>query len=229
MPTINYYVGIGGTGARLLESIVRLCECGYIKADIIRFLMIDSDVRNGNVTRTEDLIESYTNFRNLLNKPESAPLFKTELSKYGANKTSPFNPNENALTTSIEDIAETGGISAKNRMKTFFGNSEYMKFDATLAMYYDQGSIPFRSIAFEGGICYWADLPYIITTSDQGVSYEKAGKNASSEFSLRNALYCAIDIFKIRKLNGEIYANPLKKQYFERGSDNEKLDLSSDG
>jgi len=111
----------------------------------------------------------------------------------------------------------------------FFGNSEYMKFDATLAMYYDQGSIPFRSIAFEGGICYWADLPYIITTSDQGVSYEKAGKNASSEFSLRNALYCAIDIFKIRKLNGEIYANPLKKQYFERGSDNEKLDLSSDG
>jgi 4-hydroxythreonine-4-phosphate dehydrogenase len=110
----------------------------------------------------------------------------------------------------------------------FFGNSEYKKFDATLAMYYDQGLIPFRSIAFEGGVFYWAGLPFVVTASDQGVSYEKAGKNESSETSFRNALYSAIDIFKIRKLNGEIYANPLKKQYFERGSDNEKLDLTSD-
>jgi len=111
---------------------------------------------------------------------------------------------------------------------SFFGNGEYLKFDATLAMYYDQGLIPFRSIAFEGGVCYWSDLPFVITASDQGVSYEKAGKNESSEDSFRNALYSAIDIFKVRELNREIYANPLKKQYFERGSDNEKLDLNSD-
>jgi len=110
----------------------------------------------------------------------------------------------------------------------FFGNSEYTKFDATLAMYYDQGFVPFRSIAFEGGVCYWAGMPFIATASDQGVSYDKVGKNESSETSFRNALYAAIDIFKIRKLNGEIYANPLKKQYFERGSDNEKLDLTKD-
>ena len=110
---------------------------------------------------------------------------------------------------------------------SFFGTGEYIKFDATLAMYYDQGLIPFRSIAFEGGICYWADLPFVVTASDQGVSYEKAGKNESSEISFRNALYNAIDIFKTRKLNSEIYANPLKKQYFDRGLDNEKLDLTS--
>ena len=108
----------------------------------------------------------------------------------------------------------------------FFGNSDFIKFDATLAMYHDQGIIPFRSIAFEGGVCYWTDMPFVITSSDQGVSYEKAGKNETSESSFRNALYTAIDIFKIRKLNGEIYANPLKKQYFEKGSDNEKLDLT---
>ena len=110
----------------------------------------------------------------------------------------------------------------------FFGNGEYAKFDATLAMYYDQGFIPFRSIAFEGGVCYWAGLPFVATASDQGVSYDKAGKNESSEVSFRNALYTAIDIYKIRQLDSEIYANPLKKQYFERGSDNEKLDLTND-
>ena len=110
----------------------------------------------------------------------------------------------------------------------FFGNSDYVKFDATLAIYYDQGLIPFRSIAFNDGVCYCADLPFVVTASDQGVSYEKAGKDESSESSFRDALYTAIDIFKIRKLNGEIYVNPLKKQYFERGSDNEKLDLTSD-
>jgi len=117
-----------------------------------------------------------------------------------------------------------GPYSADN----FFGNGEYIRFDATLAMYYDQGLIPFRSIAFEGGVYYWADLPFVVTASDDGVSYERAGKNESSEISFRNALYIAIDIFNMRKLDSEIYANPLKKQYFERGSDNEKLDLTKE-
>ena len=109
----------------------------------------------------------------------------------------------------------------------FFGTGEYLKFDATLAMYHDQGLIPFRSIIFEGGVCYWADFPFVVTASDQGASYENAGKNVSSEVSFRNALYAGIDIFNTRKLDREIYANPLKKQYFERGSDNEKLDLTN--
>jgi len=109
----------------------------------------------------------------------------------------------------------------------FFGNSEYLKFDATLAMYYDQGLVPFRSIAFEGGIYCWANLPFVVTASDEGASYENAGKNESSEIPFRNALYSAIDIFNTRKIDSEINANPLKKQYFERGSDNEKLDLTS--
>ena len=110
----------------------------------------------------------------------------------------------------------------------YFGNREYTKFDATLAMYYDQGLIPFRSIAFDGGVYYWADLPFVVTSSDKGVSYEKAGKNESCESSFRDAIYNAIDIFNARKLDKEIYRNPLKKQYFEKGLDNEKLDLTAE-
>jgi 4-hydroxythreonine-4-phosphate dehydrogenase len=110
----------------------------------------------------------------------------------------------------------------------FFRTDDYLKFDAILAMYYDQGLIPFRSITSEGGVCFTANLPFIRTAPDQGVCYEKAGKNESSESLFRNALYLAIDVFNTRKLDKEIYANPLKKQYFERGSDNEKLDLTKE-
>jgi 4-hydroxythreonine-4-phosphate dehydrogenase len=110
----------------------------------------------------------------------------------------------------------------------FFGKDDYQKFDAVLAMYYDQGLIPFRSIFSEGGFCFTANLPYVRTAPDQGAAYEKAGKNESSESMFRNAIFLAIDIFKTRNLDKEIFANPLKKQYFERGSDNETLDLTKD-
>ena len=141
-----------------------------------------------------------------------------------------FEKEENEIIVPAVKAANDAGIICFGPYSAddFFGNSEYLKFDATLAMYYDQGLIPFRSITFEGGVYYWADLPFVVTASDQGVSYEKAGKNESSEISFRNALYNAIDIFKTRKLDVEIRANPLKKQYFERGSDNEKLDLTKD-
>jgi len=141
-----------------------------------------------------------------------------------------FGKEENeVIIPSIKAVNDTGIICfGPYSADDFFGNSEYLKFDATLAMYYDQGLIPFRSIAFEGGVYCWANLPFVVTASDEGASYEHAGKNESSEIPFRNALYSAIDIFNTRKIDREINANPLKKQYFERGSDNEKLDLTKD-
>jgi len=111
---------------------------------------------------------------------------------------------------------------------TFFGSGEYRKFDATLAMYYDQALIPFSSITSGEGVHYTAGLPFVVTTPDQGVLFELAGKNLCSADSFRNALYLSVDLFKNRKQDKVIYANPLKKQYFERGSDNEKLDLTKE-
>ena len=110
----------------------------------------------------------------------------------------------------------------------FFAGCDYAKFDAVLAIYYDQGMMPFRSILSGEGACYFAGLPFVATAPGHGVSYDKAGMNESSGVSFRNAVYLAIDIFKTRKLDKEIHANPLKKQYFEKGSDNEKLDLTKD-
>lgn len=110
----------------------------------------------------------------------------------------------------------------------FFGSDEYQKFDAVLAMYYDQAWIPFRTITEEEGVNYTAGLPIVYTAPYQSVSFEKAGKNESAENSFRNAIYLAIDLFHNRLLDKKIFANPLRKQYFERGSDNEKLDLTKE-
>jgi 4-hydroxythreonine-4-phosphate dehydrogenase len=109
-----------------------------------------------------------------------------------------------------------------------FGSDDYRKFDAIMAMYHDQALIPFRSITSGEGVYYMAGLPLIATAPDQGVSFELAGKNLCAEDSFRNALYLAVDLVRNKMFDKNIYANPLRKQYFERGSDNEKLDLTKD-
>ena len=110
----------------------------------------------------------------------------------------------------------------------FFGSGTFDKFDGVLAMYHDQGLIPFKTLAMESGVNFTAGLPVIRTSPDHGTAYDIAGKNMASEDSFRNALYMGIDIFQNRKTHQEVTKNPLRKQYFERGSDNEKLDLSSE-
>jgi 4-hydroxythreonine-4-phosphate dehydrogenase len=92
----------------------------------------------------------------------------------------------------------------------FFGNEAYKKFDAVLAMYHDQGLIPFKTISFNSGVNFTAGLPIVRTSPDHGTAYDIAGKNIASEESFRKAIYVAIDIYKKRKLHGQITANPLK-------------------
>ena len=111
---------------------------------------------------------------------------------------------------------------------SFFSSDDYMSFDAVLAIYYDQGMIAFQTLTSGEGVLYTANLPVICTAPNQTAAFEKAGKNISSPDSLRKAIYLAVDLYNNRKVDQHINRNPLKKQYFERGSDNEKLDLTKD-
>ncbi|NNF01177.1 MAG: 4-hydroxythreonine-4-phosphate dehydrogenase PdxA [Bacteroidia bacterium] len=92
----------------------------------------------------------------------------------------------------------------------FFGSGQYFKFDATLAMYHDQGLIPFKNLCFNSGVNYTAGLSAIRTSPDHGTAYDIAGKNLASEQSFRHALYLAIDILKERGIYEEITSNPLE-------------------
>jgi 4-hydroxythreonine-4-phosphate dehydrogenase len=81
----------------------------------------------------------------------------------------------------------------------FFGSSNYHKFDGVLAMYHDQGLVPFKTLAFNSGVNFTAGLPIIRTSPDHGTAYDIAGTNKASEQSFREALYLAIDTVKSRR------------------------------
>lgn len=81
----------------------------------------------------------------------------------------------------------------------FFGSGAFHKFDGILAMYHDQGLIPFKTLAFEQGVNYTAGLPIVRTSPDHGTAYDIAGQGIASESSLREALYLACDIARKRQ------------------------------
>jgi 4-hydroxythreonine-4-phosphate dehydrogenase len=80
----------------------------------------------------------------------------------------------------------------------FFATGSHMKYDAVLAMYHDQGLLPFKTLAFEEGVNFTAGLPIVRTSPDHGTAYNLAGKNQANESSMREAVYRAADIFKSR-------------------------------
>ncbi len=109
----------------------------------------------------------------------------------------------------------------------FFGSEDYRKFDAILAMYHDQGLIPFKLASFERGVNYTAGLPIIRTSPSHGTAYSLAGENVASPESFRQALYLAIDIYKNRKIYKEISKNPLRKYDINPNQVDESVDIEA--
>lgn len=92
----------------------------------------------------------------------------------------------------------------------FFGSDNFRKFDAILAMYHDQGLVPFKTLSFGNGVNYTAGLPVVRTSPDHGTGYDIAGQNLADETSFRKALFLALDITRNRKGHAEAHANPLR-------------------
>ncbi len=119
------------------------------------------------------------------------------------------NEDKDIIAPAIEQVKESILAYGPYPADGFFGNGTYKKFDAVLAMYHDQGLIPFKTIAFHNGVNYTAGLPYVRTSPDHGTAYDIAGKNLASEDSFKKAIYMAIDIFRNRNQYKELSANPL--------------------
>ena len=93
----------------------------------------------------------------------------------------------------------------------FFARGNHEKFDAVLAMYHDQGLIPFKSLALGEGTNFTAGISAIRTSPDHGTAFDIAGKNMADESSFRAAIFSAIDIFNTRNNYQDMRKNPLKK------------------
>ncbi len=93
----------------------------------------------------------------------------------------------------------------------FFARQQHLKFDAVLAMYHDQGLIPFKSLAAGEGVNYTAGLAGVRTSPDHGTALDIAGKNKADHSSFLSAIYACIDIINNREQYQENRKNPLKK------------------
>lgn len=119
---------------------------------------------------------------------------------------------QNVIIPAIE-TARNDGMLAYGPYPSdgFFGSGNYLKFDAILAMYHDQGLTPFKSIVFEEGVNYTAGLPVIRTSPAHGTAYEIAGEGQASPDSFRKAIYLACDIYKNRNMNDGLAKNAMEQ------------------
>lgn len=93
----------------------------------------------------------------------------------------------------------------------FFARRSFERFDAVLAMYHDQGLIPFKALAFGEGVNYTAGLPGVRTSPDHGVAFDIAGKNKADNSSFLSAIFECIDIINRRNGYADNRINPLRK------------------
>ena len=116
------------------------------------------------------------------------------------------------VITPVIEKAQEGGILAYGPFPSdgFFGSSQFNNFDGVLALYHDQGLIPFKLMSFTEGVNYTAGLPYVRTSPAHGTGYDIAGKDKASEQSMRSAVYLACNIYRNRQEYDELTANPLK-------------------
>jgi len=117
------------------------------------------------------------------------------------------------------DIQAFGPYAADD----FFGRHDYMRFDAVLAMYHDQGQTPFKALASDNGVRLTTGLPLVRTAPAHGPQFYQAGQGKGDATSLRNAIYLAIDVWRNRQEYDRPYANPLPKLYHEKRDDSEKV------
>ena len=128
------------------------------------------------------------------------------------------------IIPAIEELEQAGiqafGPYAADKI---FGSSDYLQFDAVLAMYHDQGIAPLKSLSSDEGVSLLTGMPFVCTRPETGVEYGQAGKGTADETALRHAIFLGIDVFRNRLNYDEPLANPLPKLYKEKRDDSEKV------
>lgn len=193
----------------------------------VLMLMVAGNFRVGLVTEhiaikdvatqiTKENILSKINILNASLKKD----FNIEKPKIAVLALNPHAGDEGLIGTEEIEIIRPAVIEAKHynviisgpfSADAFFARGYQNRFDAVLAMYHDQGLIPFKSLAFGEGINYTAGLPVIRTSPDHGTALDIAGKNKADASSFSSAIFEAIEILKNRSNFDENHKNPLKK------------------
>lgn len=172
--------------------------------------MVNEEMRVGLVTGHIPLREVAENITGAKIKEKLEIMIRSLESDFGIRKPkiailglNPHAGEEGLLGTEEDEVIRPLINEFKNRgamifgpypSDGFFGMMHQKKFDGVLAMYHDQGLIPFKALGFSTGVNFTAGLPIVRTSPDHGTAYGIAGKNIADEGSMRSALYQAYDI-----------------------------------
>ncbi|MFI3281425.1 MAG: 4-hydroxythreonine-4-phosphate dehydrogenase PdxA [Rikenellaceae bacterium] len=198
------------------ESMMMMCS------DMLRVGLVTKHVplsRVGEALSKEKIVKDLQNLRQSLKKDFGIiePRIAVMALNPHAGEGGMLGDEEiNILQPAITE-AYKGGVLAFGPFAAdgFFAASTYKKYDAILAMYHDQGLIPFKTLSPEG-VNFTAGLLAVRTSPDHGVAYDIAGKGVANPDSMRNALYMAIDIVRARRSYFKAHANPLQRAEREK-------------
>lgn len=202
----------------------------YFKAffgvnDVV-MLMVAENMRVGLVTEhvTVEEVAKHITKENILSKLQ---IIHNSLQKdFGIDKPkiavlalNPHAGDEGLIGKEELEIIKPAIKEAKNRLlifgpfpaDAFFARGMHEKYDAVLAMYHDQGLIPFKSLAFGEGVNYTAGLPVVRTSPDHGTAFDIAGKGKADHASFLAATFECIDILNRRMGYADRNRNPLRK------------------
>jgi 4-hydroxythreonine-4-phosphate dehydrogenase len=131
----------------------------------------------------------------------------------------PHAGDEGLIGKQEEEIIQPAIKDARHQMlafgpfsaDAFFARGQHEKFDAVLAMYHDQGLIPFKSLAYGEGVNYTAGLPVVRTSPDHGTAFDIAGKSKADHSSFLAATFECLEIINKRMGYADMRKNPLRK------------------
>ncbi len=149
--------------------------------------------------------------------------FNIEKPKIAVLGLNPHAGDEGLIGREEEDIIKPAIKEAKHSMivtgpysaDAFFARGYHQRFDAVLAMYHDQGLIPFKTLAVGEGVNFTAGLPVVRTSPDHGTAFDIAGKNRADASSFLAATFECIDIIRRRNEYDDARKNPLRKMTAE--------------
>ncbi len=121
------------------------------------------------------------------------------------------NEEETIIKPAIKEAKNNMLVYGPFSADAFFAKSNYEKFDAVLAMYHDQGLIPFKSLSLGEGLNYTAGMVVVRTSPDHGTAFDIAGKGIANHESTMEALFKALEIDKNRIEYKQARLNPIKK------------------
>lgn len=99
------------------------------------------------------------------------------------------------------DILRQKGLSVDGPFAAdgFFAHGSWRRYDGIVSMYHDQGLIPLKMTAKDGGVNITAGLPIVRTSPDHGTAFAIAGKNVADEASTVAAIRSACSIVANRR------------------------------